>query len=73
VAGWAGWGAGPSGAGAAGGPSRGFLGVLAVVSAGAAAVLLRERSHAGALVAGGAAAYFALRALGALGRRKGGR
>jgi hypothetical protein len=47
--------------------------VLAVVSAGAAAVLLRDRSHAGALVAGGAAAYFALRALGALGRRKGGR
>lgn len=69
MAGWAGWGAGPSGAGAAGGPSRWFLGVLAIVSAAVAVVLLRDRHHAGALLAAGATAYFSLRALGVIGLR----
>jgi hypothetical protein len=73
VAGWAGWGAGPAGAGAAGGPGRAFLGVLAVVSGVVAAVLLKDRHHLPALLAGGAAAYFALRASGVLGRRPEGR
>ena len=70
MAGWAGWGAGPSGAGATGGPSRWFLGVLAIVPGAVAVALLRDRHHAGAMLAAGATAYFALRALGAIGPRR---
>jgi hypothetical protein len=73
VAGWAGWGAGPSGAGASGGPGRWFLGVLAIVAGGVAVALLRDKHHAGAMLAAGATGYFALRALGAIGPRRGDR
>jgi hypothetical protein len=65
---WAGWGAGPAGAGATGGPSRAFLVVALVASAGAAAVLARDGRLAAAGAAACAAIYFALRAFAGLGR-----
>jgi hypothetical protein len=67
---WAGWGAGPAGAGSSGGPSRLFLGAALVGSAAVTVMLALDRS-AGALVAGAATGYFALRLLGVLGRRPG--
>jgi hypothetical protein len=73
MAGWAGWGAGPAGAGSSGGPSRAFLGVLLVLSVVAAGLLLRERHWLEGGVAAAGAAYFALRATGRLGGRRGGR
>ncbi len=69
---WAGWGAGPAGAGSAGGPSRLFLGVLVVASGVVAGVLLRDGHRLEAGVAAAAAIYFALRATGRIGRRRGG-
>lgn len=67
---WAGWGAGPAGAGAAGGPGRIFLGALALGCVAVAAALGADRRVAAAIVAAGGAVYFALRALGVLGRRE---
>ena len=67
---WAGWGAGPSGAGAAI-PSRAFLALALLGAAGVAAVLYRDGKRVEALVALAAAIYFALRLVGALGRRNG--
>ncbi len=68
---WAGWGAGPAGAGATGGPGRIFLAVAMAGSAIVAFTLYRDGKRTEALVALAAAVYFALRALGALGRRRG--
>ncbi len=65
---WSGWGAGPAGAGSAGGPSRVFLGLALLVCLGVAALLARDGNAGGALVAAAAAAYFALRLVGGLGR-----
>jgi len=65
---WAGWGAGPAGAGSTGGPSPVFLGAVLLLSAGMAVVSAVEGKLPGALLAGGAAAYFALRLFGGLGR-----
>lgn len=67
---WAGWGAGPAGAGATAGPGRIFLAVATVGSAIVAFTLFRDGKRLEALVALAAAVYFALRALGALGRRR---
>lgn len=64
---WAGWGAGPSGAGAAG-PSRAFLGVALVGSAGLAILLLADGRWIPAGVVVLAAIYFGLRVFGGLGR-----
>lgn len=63
--GWAGWGAGPAGAGSAGGPSRAFLVVAALASAGVTVALALDRSPA-ALLTLAATVYFALRASGRL-------
>ena len=68
---WAGWGAGPAGAGAAGGPSRVFLGALAALSLAAAFALWRDGRLSGAAISLLGGCYFALRAAGALGRRRG--
>jgi hypothetical protein len=65
---WAGWGAGPAGAGASGGPSRTFLLVALVGSAGIALLLVADGRLAAAGVAAAAAIYFALRAFAGLGR-----
>ncbi len=67
---WAGWGAGPAGAGTTGGPGRIFLVVAMVASAIVAFTLYRDAKRTEALVALAAAVYFALRALGAIGRRR---
>ena len=48
---WSGWGAGPAGAGSTGGPSRVFLTLALLVCAGVAAVLARDGSAGGAIVA----------------------
>ncbi len=66
---WAGWGAGPAGAGSTGGPSRLFLWLLAAGGVAVAAALWRDGRSSGALFSAAAAAYFALRASGVLGRR----
>ncbi len=66
---WAGWGAGPAGSGAVGGPSKVFLGVALVLAIGSAFVLLRDGKGWEGGVAAAAAAYFALRLFGGLGRR----
>jgi hypothetical protein len=65
---WAGWGAGPAGAGSSGGPSRAFLVVALVGSAGVALLLVAGGRLAAAGVAAAAAIYFALRAFAGLGR-----
>ncbi len=67
---WAGWGAGPAGAGAVGGPTRIFLAVALLGSLLVAAVLFRDGKRGEALIALGAAVYFALRLFGGLGRRR---
>jgi hypothetical protein len=67
---WAGWGAGPAGAGAAGGPSRIFLGAALVGAIGVGIALALDHRLAAAGVCGAAAAYFALRLFGGLGRRE---
>jgi hypothetical protein len=65
---WAGWGAGPAGAGSAGGPSRIFLAAVLAGCVILAGVLLAEGRLAPAGVAATAAAYFALRLFGGLGK-----
>jgi hypothetical protein len=67
---WAGWGAGAAGAGSAGGPSRGFLWALVVGAAVVTAALAQERSPL-AFAGAAAATYFALRATGRIGPRRG--
>jgi len=65
---WAGWGAGPSGAGAAGGPSRAFLGAALAGSAGVAVLLAADGKWIAAGALALAAAYYAFRLFGGLGR-----
>ena len=67
---WAGWGAGPAGAGAVGGPSKLFLVVALAIAAGSAFVLFSDAKGWEGGVATAAAAYFALRLFGGLGRRR---
>ena len=66
---FAGWGAGPAGAGAAGGPSRAFLFAALAGSAIVSIALLAQGRIATALVAAGAAVYFAFRLFAGLGRK----
>ena len=66
---WAGWGAGPTGAGATGGPGRVFLAIALAGCVIVAFVLYRDGKRLEAGIALAAAAYFALRFFGALGRR----
>jgi hypothetical protein len=66
---WAGWGAGPAGAGAAGGPSKIFLALALVTAVVAGVFLFRDGKGMEGGAAMAAAAYFALRLFGILGRR----
>jgi hypothetical protein len=65
---WAGWGAGPAGAGSAGGPSRIFLALALLGSLVVTGIFLGEKRWSGAVAAGAASGYFALRLFAGLGR-----
>jgi len=63
---WAGWGAGPAGAGSAGGPSKGFLLVATLASAGVTIFMALDRKPA-ALLTLAATAWFGARLFGLIG------
>ncbi len=64
--GWAGWFAGPAGAGSAGGPSRGFLLVAMLASAGVTLFMAFD-GRVAALIPAAAACWFAARLFGLVG------